>query len=162
MPFYGSAVLCADDLHVRVHALRLRPIITRVREDAAIRATDMVLGARWFTALANYRRSPSRSITGSAQRVSTRSPGSPWRPDQRSAKAIQRAGGIPRRRARFQQFGEVRINGALNFSLVDDYGTTGRLRPLWKLRASHFQGGASCSRFSRTATRVRATCSRNS
>ncbi len=46
MPFYGSAVLCADDAHVReIMPFVSRPIVTYgLREDAMIRATDLQLG----------------------------------------------------------------------------------------------------------------------
>ena len=46
MPFYGSAVLCAEDAHVReIMPFVSRPIVTYgLREDAMIRATDLQLG----------------------------------------------------------------------------------------------------------------------
>ena len=46
MPFYGSAILCADDPHVReIMPFVSRPIVTYgLRDDAMIRAIDVVLG----------------------------------------------------------------------------------------------------------------------
>src|SRR6185436_11120555 len=48
MPFYGSAVLCAEDAHVReIMPFVSRPIVTYgLREDAMIRAIDLQLGAQ--------------------------------------------------------------------------------------------------------------------
>ncbi|MCC6212654.1 MAG: UDP-N-acetylmuramate--L-alanine ligase [Burkholderiales bacterium] len=130
LPFYGSAVLCADDAHVReIAPFVSRPIVTYgLGEDATVRATSLELGARSrFTALRGG---------GEALEITLNLPGRHNVLNALAAiavatelklppESIQRAlagfRGVDRR---FQQYGEVRIDGgeAGSFALVDDYG----------------------------------------
>jgi len=129
MPFYGSAVLCADDMHVReIMPFVSRPIVTYgLGEDAAIRAVDLQLGAQSrfrvvrgdLPSLDVVLNLPGRhnvlnALAAIAVATELKLP----------AEAIQRAlAGFRGVGRRFQQCGEVRINGAPGtFSLVDDYG----------------------------------------
>jgi len=133
MPFYGSAALCADDLHVReIMPFVSRPIVTYgLRDEATIRAVDLQLGAQSrFRVLRETpggdhasldivlnlpgRHNVLNALAAIAVATELKLP----------AEAIQRAlAGFRGVGRRFQQFGDVRINGATGtFSLVDDYG----------------------------------------
>jgi len=129
MPFYGSAVLCADDPHVReIMPFVSRPIITYgLGEEAMVRATSLELGAQ----------SHFRVVRGEqpALDISLNLPGRHNVLNALAAigvaselkipgDAIQRAlagfRGVDRR---FQQYADVRLSGKSDsFSLVDDYG----------------------------------------
>ncbi len=81
------------------------------------------------------------------------------------AGAIQRAlAGFRGVGRRFQQYGEVKINGAAgSFSSWMTTATIRRKSPRrWTPRGWRFRGGGWCSRSSRIATPARATCSRTS
>jgi len=129
MPFYGSAVLCAEDAHVReIIPFVSRPIVTYgLREDATIRATDVVLGAQSrFTVLRGEpppiaislnlpgRHNVLNALAAIAVATELKVP----------ADAIQRAlAGFRGVGRRFQQYGDIPLNGAAgSFALVDDYG----------------------------------------
>jgi UDP-N-acetylmuramate--alanine ligase len=129
MPFYGSAVLCAEDPHVReIMPFVSRPIVTYgMREDAMIRATDVVLGAQSrFRVLRGEL--PSLDIVlnlpGRHNVLNALAAIAVATELKVSAEAIQRAlSGFRGVGRRFQQYGEVRLNGAAGtFALVDDYG----------------------------------------
>jgi len=141
MPFYGSAVLCAEDAHVReIMPFVSRPIVTYgLREDAMIRAADLQLGPQ---SRFHVKRSvpggdlppldivlnlPGRhnvlnALAAIAVATELKIPGD----------AIQRAlAGFRGVGRRFQQYGDVQLTGTLNgaggkpagsFALVDDYG----------------------------------------
>jgi UDP-N-acetylmuramate--alanine ligase len=129
MPFYGSAVLCADDPHVReIMPFVSRPIVTYgMRDDAMIRATELELGAQSRfkvvrgeqPALDIALNLPGRhNVLNALAAIGVASE------LKISADAIQRAlagfRGVDRR---FQQYGDIKLNGtAGSFSLVDDYG----------------------------------------
>jgi UDP-N-acetylmuramate--alanine ligase len=141
MPFYGSAVLCAEDAHVReIMPFVSRPIVTYgLRDDAMIRATDLQLGPQ--SRFHVRRRAPSgdlppldivlnlpgrhnvlNALAAIAVATELKIPGD----------AIQRAlAGFRGVGRRFQQYGDVQVTGTLNgvggttagsFALVDDYG----------------------------------------
>ena len=129
MPFYGSAVLCADDPHVReIMPFVSRPIVTYgLREDAMIRAADLRLGVQSrFKALRGElpplevslnlpgRHNVLNALAAIAVATELKLPG----------EAIQRAlAGFRGVGRRFQQYGDVKLNGAAGtFALVDDYG----------------------------------------
>jgi UDP-N-acetylmuramate--alanine ligase len=137
MPFYGSAVLCADDAHVReIMPFVSRPIVTYgLREDAMIRATDLQLGAQSrFRVLRENpggehapldislnlpgRHNVLNALAAIAVATELKLPG----------EAIQRAlAGFRGVGRRFQRYGDVPVKnavdgGAGSFSLVDDYG----------------------------------------
>jgi UDP-N-acetylmuramate--alanine ligase len=129
MPFYGSAVLCADDAHVReIMPFISRPIVTYgTGEDAAIRATDVVLGAQSrFTALRGDQPAiaVSLNLPGRHNVLNALAAIAVATELKVPPEAIQRAlAGFRGVGRRFQQYGDVRINGAPgSFALVDDYG----------------------------------------
>ena len=133
MPFYGSAILCAEDRHVReIIPFVSRPVLTYgFGEDAMIRATDVELGPQ-----SRFR--VTRRVTGGEQPALDIRLNLPGRHNVLNAlaaigvatelkipgEAIQRAllgfRGVGRR---FQSYGEVPLGTQDgSFSLVDDYG----------------------------------------
>jgi len=127
MPFYGSAVLCAEDQHVReIIPFVSRPVLTYgFRDDALIRATDVQLGPQ--------SRFKVRRGDGAALDISLNLPGRHNVLNALAAigvalelkvpaEAIQRAlasfRGVGRR---FQHYGEVKFEGG-TYAVVDDYG----------------------------------------
>ena len=133
MPFYGSAVLCAEDAHVReIMPFVSRPIVTYgFREDAMVRATDVALGPQSrFRALRGEhppidvklnipgRHNVLNALAAIAVATELKVP----------PEAIQRAlAGFRGVGRRFQAYGDVaaRDEGgrpAGSFALVDDYG----------------------------------------
>jgi UDP-N-acetylmuramate--alanine ligase len=129
LPFYGVAVLCADDPHLR----ELRPAISKtvvtygLAEDADVRAVGVVnaLGRMRFTA---------RSADGPDLAIDLAVPGvhnvlnalaaiaigrEVGVADAAIARALAEFHGVDRR---FQRYGEVAIAGGGSFTLVDDYG----------------------------------------
>jgi UDP-N-acetylmuramate--alanine ligase len=127
MPFYGSAVLCAEDQHVReIVPFVSRPVVTYgFRDDAVIRATDVELGpqsrfkARRGDSVAidirlnlPGRHNVLNALAAIAVALELKVP----------AAAIQRAlAGFTGVGRRFQSYGEVRLEGG-SFTVVDDYG----------------------------------------
>jgi UDP-N-acetylmuramate--alanine ligase len=137
MPFYGSAVLCAEDPHVReIMPFVSRPIVTYgLRDDAMIRATGLQLGPQSrfhvvrgvpggdlppLDVVLNLpgRHNVLNALAAIAVATELKIPGD----------AIQRAlAGFRGVGRRFQQYGDVPVKGVLNgaagtFALVDDYG----------------------------------------
>jgi len=132
LPFYGSAILCADDANVReIMPSVSKPIVTYgMREDAMVRATEIVPGDRMrFRALRE----------GAAPlEITLNLPGRHNVQNALAAVAVATELGVPDaaiRRAlvefrgvgrRFQRYGEipVSLNGKApgSFTLVDDYG----------------------------------------
>ena len=136
LPFYGSAVLCIDDLHVReIMPFLSRPVLTYgTREDAMIRATDVVLGAQSrFRVLRGEQ--PALDIAldlpGRHNVLNALAAIGVATELKLPADAIQRAlAGFRGVGRRFQHYGDIRLrmaNGAArseagSFTLVDDYG----------------------------------------
>ena len=128
LPFYGSAVLCAEDPHVReILPFVSRPVVSYgFREDAIIRATEVELGPQ--------SRFKVRRGDGPAIDIALNLPGrhnvlnalaaiGVAMELKVSAPAIQRAlAGFRGVGRRFQQYGEVALGRAGSFTLVDDYG----------------------------------------
>jgi len=128
LPFYGSAVLCAEDPHVReILPFVSRPVVSYgFREDAMIRATEVELGPQ--------SRFKVRRGDGPAIDIALNLPGrhnvlnalaaiGVAMELKVSAPAIQRAlAGFRGVGRRFQQYGEVALGRAGSFTLVDDYG----------------------------------------
>src|SRR6267143_53317 len=132
LPFYGSAIVCTADAHVpEILAAVSKPIVTyRMREDAMVRATEIVPGDRMrFRALRE----------GAAPlEITLNLPGRHNVQNALAAVAVATELGVPDaaiRRAlaefrgvgrRFQRYGEISLapNGrpAGSFTLVDDYG----------------------------------------
>jgi UDP-N-acetylmuramate--alanine ligase len=133
MPFYGSAVLCADDAHVReIMPFVSRPIVTYgLRDDAMIRATDLQLGAQSrFRVLRGDQPAIdiSLNLPGRHNVLNALAAIAVATELKLPADAIQRAlAGFRGVGRRFQQYGDVKVNGAAgsgagSFALVDDYG----------------------------------------
>ena len=141
LPFYGSAVLCAEDRHVReILPFVSRPVLSYgFGEDAMLRATDVELGAQSRFKVRN--RIGGRSGAGgeAALEISLNLPGRHNVLNALAAiavalelkvpaPAIQRAlAGFRGVARRFQRYGDVKANGAAGsdagtFALVDDYG----------------------------------------
>ena len=132
LPFYGLAVLCVDDPHVRAILPRVtRPIMTYgiTSEDASLRARNI----RWdsgrmrFDAVCSDRGLPPLDVmlnlpgehnvlNALAVIAVGREAGAP---DAAIAKALAEFTGVGRR---FQRYGEIPIAGGGTFTLVDDYG----------------------------------------
>ncbi len=133
LPFYGMAVLCADDANVK----SLLPIITKqvttygLAEGAQIRAVDVEANA----ARMHFRvvRRNGHSKTGADLNVTLNLPGlhnvrnalaaiavgmEIGAPDEAIVKALAEFRGVGRR---FQRYGEVALAQG-HFTLIDDYG----------------------------------------
>jgi UDP-N-acetylmuramate--alanine ligase len=132
LPFYGSAIVCIDDANVReILPSVSKPIVTYgMREDAMVRAADIVAGERMrFRALREGappldillnlpgRHNVQNALAAIA--VATEL----GVPDAAIRKALAEFRGVGRR---FQRHGEIPLapNGrpAGSFTLVDDYG----------------------------------------
>ncbi len=133
LPFYGSAVLCAEDAHVReIMPFVSRPILSYgLGEDAMIRATDLELGAQSRFRVLRAEQAPleiSLNLPGRHNVLNALAAIAVATELKVSAAAIQRAlAGFRGVGRRFQLYGDIRINGAGgkaagSFALVDDYG----------------------------------------
>jgi UDP-N-acetylmuramate--alanine ligase len=132
LPFYGSAVLCAEDAHVReIMPFVSRPIVTYgLREDAMIRATDVVLGPQ--SRFRVERRAPggeqpaidiALNLPGRHNVLNALAAIAVATELKVPADAIQRAlAGFRGVGRRFQPYGDVPAQGGGAFALVDDYG----------------------------------------
>jgi UDP-N-acetylmuramate--alanine ligase len=132
LPFYGSAVLCTDDVHVReILPFVSRPVVSYgTREDAMVRAADIALGERSrFTVLRRGRAPlaltlnlPGRhNVLNALAAVAVA--GELRIADEAVVRALAGFTGVGRR---FQRYGEVPLVAdqpeAGTFALVDDYG----------------------------------------
>ena len=128
LPFYGSAVLCADDRHVReIMPFVSRPVLSYgLGEDAMIRATEVALGAQ-----SRFRVSRgelpaleiSLNLPGRHNVLNALAAIGVATELKLPAQAIQRAlAGFRGVGRRFQHYGDVRLKGSAgSFALVDDY-----------------------------------------
>ena len=135
LPFYGSAVLCAEDRHVReIMPFVSRPVLSYgFGEDALLRATDVELGAQSRFKVRRRdgagggapleialnlpgRHNVLNALAAIAVALELKVP----------APAIQRAlAGFRGVGRRFQRYGDVKAGDAADagaFALVDDYG----------------------------------------
>ena len=129
LPFYGTAVLCTDDVHVRsIMPLMSKPIVTYgTGADAQVRAGDIAAaqGQMRFTV---------RREGGSTMPITLNLPGQHnvlnalaaiavateiGVADAAIQKALAEFKGVGRR---FQRHGDVALAGGGSFVLVDDYG----------------------------------------
>ncbi|MGC4061009.1 MAG: UDP-N-acetylmuramate--L-alanine ligase [Aquabacterium sp.] len=133
MPFYGSAILCADDPGVRsIIPLISRPVITYgFGEDAQVRAVDVEALAggqmRFVVQRRNGTVMPDMTVTLNlpgvhnvlnalaAIAVATEIE----LPDTPVVKALGAFTGVGRR---FQRYGEFKTGDGGQFTLIDDYG----------------------------------------
>jgi UDP-N-acetylmuramate--alanine ligase len=129
LPFYGAAILCGDDPHVReILALVSKPIVTYgTAEDCSIRAEAIVhdgarmrfraerRGARSLDVLLNL---PGRhNVLNALAAIAVAD--ELGVPDAAIRKAFAEFRGVGRR---FQSYGEVALPGGGSFTLIDDYG----------------------------------------
>ena len=130
LPFWGMAVLCADDPVIRELLPCIeKPVMTYgTTDDCAIQAVDIraVEGGMRFTALRNGVRSPievSLNLPGMHNVLNALAViGVAWElqvPDAAVQQALASFSGVGRR---FQRYGEVRLADGRTFTLVDDYG----------------------------------------
>ncbi|NLR75046.1 UDP-N-acetylmuramate--L-alanine ligase [Leeia aquatica] len=131
LPFYGRAVLCVDDPHVRSILPRIsKPVTTYgVSEDAHIRAENIVAnhGQMQFDAVwqngTEHRLPITLNTPGHHNVLNALSAIAVSLEVGASEEAIQSAlaefGGVGRR---FQRYGEVPLPQGGSFTLVDDYG----------------------------------------
>ena len=130
MPFYGAAVLCADDPGVRsIIPLVSRPVVRYgLGEDCDVRAVDVSAieggGMRFTVQRAGMADLPvTLNLAGrhnvlnalAAIAVATELE----LPDAPIAAALAKFGGVGRR---FQRYGELRAAEGGTFTLIDDYG----------------------------------------
>ena len=130
LPFYGLAVLCADDDNVREILPRLtKPVLTYgMSEDVELRAVNVAAtGARMkFTAVGRRDKSVldvELNLVGTHNVLNALSAIAIAREvgiaDEPIAKALASFSGVGRR---FQRYGEIAIEGGGAFTLIDDYG----------------------------------------
>jgi UDP-N-acetylmuramate--alanine ligase len=130
LPFWGMAVVCADDANVRALLPRItKPVLTYgTSDDCAIQAVDIRAedGRMRFTAVRNGVRSridvtlnlPGlHNVLNALAAIAVA-----WElqvPDAAVQKALAEFSGVGRR---FQRYGEIRLASGRTFTLVDDYG----------------------------------------
>jgi UDP-N-acetylmuramate--alanine ligase len=130
LPFYGLAVLCADDENVREILPRLtKPVLTYgMSEDVELRAVNVAAaGAKMqFTAVNRRDRKVldiELNLVGTHNVLNALSAIAIAREigiaDEPIAKALASFSGVGRR---FQRYGEIAIEGGGAFTLIDDYG----------------------------------------
>jgi UDP-N-acetylmuramate--alanine ligase len=130
LPFWGMAVLCADDPNVRALLPRItKPAMTYgTTDDCAIQAINIRAedGQMKFTAIRNGVRSPidvtlnmpgQHNVLNALAAIAVA-----WElqvPDAAVQKALAGFSGVGRR---FQRYGEITLANGNTFTLVDDYG----------------------------------------
>ena len=129
LPFYGSAILCADDAHVReIQPFVSKPVVTYgFAADAAVRAeaVEHAAGAMRFRALREKAdpldvtlNLPGRhNVQNALAAIAVASELAI--PDRAIQKALAEFHGVGRR---FQRCGDVALSGGGRFTLIDDYG----------------------------------------
>ncbi len=129
LPFYGVAVLCVDDPHVRAILPRItKPVVTYgTAEDADMRATDIrAVGEQMHFTLVRKgsRRLAVRlncaghhNVLNALAAIAVAS--EVGVADKAIAKALEEFRGVGRR---FQRYGEIPLAGGGSFTLIDDYG----------------------------------------
>ncbi len=130
LPFYGLAVLCADDDNVREILPRLtKPVLTYgMSEDVELRAVHVAATGATMKFTAVGRRDKSvldveLNLVGTHNVLNALSAIAIAREvgiaDEPIAKALASFSGVGRR---FQRYGEIAIEGGGAFTLIDDYG----------------------------------------
>ncbi len=130
LPFWGMAVVCADDPNIRSLLPRIeKPVMTYgTTDDCAFQAVNIRAedGAMRFTALRNGIRSPidvTLNLPGMHNVLNALSAiAVAWElqiPDEAVQRALAGFKGVGRR---FQRYGEVTLAQGRSFTLVDDYG----------------------------------------
>jgi len=132
LPFYGSAILCADDPGVReIMPLIAKPIVTYgLREDAMVRGADLVAGERMRFKAIREGAAPLEITLNLPGRHNVQNALAAIAvatelgvPDAAIRKALVEFRGVGRR---FQRYGEVPLapnsKAPGSFTLIDDYG----------------------------------------
>jgi len=129
LPFYGVAVLCVDDPHVRAIVPDIaKPLVTYgLADDAQLRASDVVnAGGRMrFVAHAHRMRplSIELALAGTHNVQNALAAIAVGREvgvgDAEIARALAEFKGVDRR---FQRYGEIPLPAGGAFTLIDDYG----------------------------------------
>ena len=131
LPFYGSAILCSDDPNVReIMPFVSKPVVTYgLREDAMVRAVDLVSGERMHFSCLREGAAPLEVWLNLPGRHNVQNAlaaiavaGELGLPDDAIQRALAEFRGVGRR---FQRYGEIALRGKRGggtFTLVDDYG----------------------------------------
>jgi UDP-N-acetylmuramate--alanine ligase len=129
LPFYGSAILCADDANVReILPFVSKPVLTYgLGRDAALRAEKLehAAGAMRFAALREGRAplEVTLNLPGAHNVLNALAAIAVGMElgvaDRAILKALAEFRGVGRR---FQRCGEVALEGGGRFTLIDDYG----------------------------------------
>ena len=130
LPFYGLAVVCADDVNIREILPRItKPIITYgMSEDVELRAVNVhaVNGRMTFTAVNRRDKKVldvELNLAGMHNVLNALSAIAIAREigieDAHIARALASFSGVGRR---FQRYGEIAISSGGSFTLIDDYG----------------------------------------
>jgi UDP-N-acetylmuramate--alanine ligase len=129
LPFYGSAVLCADDQHVReILPFVSKPVLMYgTSADASVRAEALEHDGGRMRFKARRDRAAALDVTlnlpgrhNVLNALAAIAVGTEIGvPDRAILKALAEFHGVGRR---FQRYGEVALSGGGSFTLVDDYG----------------------------------------
>ena len=130
LPFYGLAVVCADDVNIREILPRItKPIITYgMCEDVELRAVNVHAANGRMTFTAVNRRDKKvldveLNLAGMHNVLNALSAIAIAREigieDAHIARALASFSGVGRR---FQRYGDIAISGGGSFTLIDDYG----------------------------------------
>ncbi|MDD3528877.1 MAG: UDP-N-acetylmuramate--L-alanine ligase [Gallionellaceae bacterium] len=130
LPFWGMAVVCADDPVVRELLPRIeKPVMTYgTTDDCAIQAVDIhaEAGGMRFTALRNGVRSPidvTLNLPGMHNVLNALAViGVAWELQVADAAVQHALAGFSGVGRRFQRYGDIRLADGRRFTLVDDYG----------------------------------------
>jgi UDP-N-acetylmuramate--alanine ligase len=129
LPFYGTAVLCADDVHVRsIMPLMSKPVVTYgTGFDAQVRASDIVpVGAQMHFTVHREGEAPlpirlnlpgQHNVLNALAAIAVAT--EVGVADAAIQKALSEFSGVGRR---FQRYGDIALSAGGSFALVDDYG----------------------------------------
>jgi UDP-N-acetylmuramate--alanine ligase len=129
LPFYGAAILCGNDAHVRaILPAVTKPVITYgTLEDASVRASDIRHDAGRMRFRAHREKAAPLEVTlnlpgqhnvlNALAAIAVAS--ELGIPDPAILRALAEFRGVGRR---FQRYGEVAAAGGGSFTLIDDYG----------------------------------------
>jgi UDP-N-acetylmuramate--alanine ligase len=129
LPFYGAAILCADDANIRAILPAVsKPVITYgTGEDAAVRAEEIEHDAGCMRFRARRENAPPldvrlnlpgrHNVLNALAAIAVA--GELGVGDQAILKALAEFHGVGRR---FQRYGDIPLAGGGSFTLIDDYG----------------------------------------
>ena len=129
LPFYGAAILCIDDEHVReILPFVSKPVLTYgTSPQAMVRAEDIRHDAGRMRFRARREKAPAldvvvnlpgrHNVLNALAAIAVA--GELGVPDQAIQRALAEFRGVGRR---FQSYGDVKLEGGGAFTLIDDYG----------------------------------------